>query len=79
MTTLVERLEQERKLCKRDLISLLDTCDDATLELLREKATRIARQRFGFGVFLRGLIEISSYCKNDCFYCGLRRSNRKAE
>ena len=34
---------------------------------------------FGNGVFVRGLIEISNYCRNDCRYCGIRRSNRLAE
>lgn len=35
-------------------------------------------QNFGRGVFVRGLVEISSFCKNDCLYCGLRRSNASA-
>ena len=61
------------------MISLLSSCDSLTLDYLRQEAARIARKQFGFGVFLRGLIEISSHCKNDCLYCGLRRSNRLAE
>lgn len=79
MKAVVERLVQEHSLTKQDLISLLSCCDSATFSYLRQEATRIARQRFGFGIFLRGLIEVSSYCRNDCFYCGLRRSNRSAE
>jgi biotin synthase len=39
-----------------------------------------ARDRvFGKGVFIRGLIEFSNHCRNDCLYCGIRRSNRQAE
>jgi biotin synthase len=39
-----------------------------------------ARDRvFGKGVFIRGLLEFSNHCRNDCLYCGIRRSNRKAE
>ena len=33
---------------------------------------------YGNKIFIRGLIEISSYCKNDCLYCGIRRSNKNA-
>ena len=46
--------------------------------LLRNEASRIATGNFGKGVFVRGLIEISSYCRNNCNYCGLRCSNREA-
>lgn len=47
-------------------------------DLLRSEASRIATENFGKGVFVRGLIEISSYCRNNCNYCGLRCSNREA-
>ncbi len=50
---------------------------------LRGRAAALARsateERFGDGVFIRGLIECSNYCANDCLYCGIRRSNRGAE
>lgn len=43
-------------------------------------AAREARERvYGREVYLRGLIEFTNYCKNDCYYCGIRRSNRRAE
>lgn len=41
-------------------------------------ATTIRHQNYGNSVYIRGLIEISSYCSKDCFYCGLRRSNSGA-
>jgi len=44
-------------------------------ELFAE-ADRIRREVFGTDVYLRGIIEFSNYCKQDCLYCGLRRSNR---
>lgn len=41
---------------------------------------RATRERvYGDGVYLRGLIEVSSICKNDCYYCGIRKSNRSCE
>ncbi len=59
---------------------LLSTGDDAeAVELLRRAAARVAEENFGRGIFIRGLIEISSYCRNNCNYCGLRCSNRAAE
>ena len=53
--------------------------DTDTLQYLRETAVRTARKQFGFGIYIRGLIELSNYCRCDCLYCGLRRSNRTAE
>ena len=44
-------------------------------EQLQQKARKTALRTFGSRIFIRGLIEISSYCRNDCYYCGLRRSN----
>lgn len=44
-------------------------------ELLYRKADQQRKRYYGTDVYIRGLIEISSYCRNDCFYCGIRRSN----
>lgn len=44
-------------------------------EYLFEKARAVRREIFGNQVFIRGLIEISNRCKNDCYYCGIRKSN----
>lgn len=60
----------------RQLLSAVDNPD--AVELLRCKASCIAVENFGKGVFVRGLIEISSYCRNNCYYCGLRCSNKEA-
>ena len=53
--------------------------DVDTLNHLREIAVRTAREQFGLGVYIRGLIELSSYCRCNCLYCGLRRSNLDAK
>lgn len=81
MRELVEHLASGRKLDVKELGLLLTatTTDNTLLQLLRDNAVRTARQQFGFGIFIRGLIELTSYCRNDCLYCGLRRSNRLAE
>ena len=43
---------------------------------LADTADRIRRDIYGDAVYVRGLIEFSNYCKNDCFYCGIRKSNK---
>lgn len=48
-------------------------------QYLFHRADQVRRQHYGTDVYIRGLIEISSFCKNDCFYCGIRKSNAKAE
>ena len=42
----------------------------------RDLARQRAQARFGRQVFFRGIVEFTNYCKNDCYYCGIRRSNR---
>ncbi len=51
----------------------------AAAALLAEKADRLRRQIYGNQVYVRGLIEMTNYCKNDCYYCGIRRSNRDCD
>ena len=79
MIELVQRLVSERRLSAEEFRKLISLCDSQTLDYLRKESVRTAQKRFGLGIFIRGLIEISSFCRNDCFYCGLRRSNRLAE
>lgn len=81
MKELVEQLATDHRLDAKSLSALLKECttDDRMLQLLRDRAVRTAREQFGLGIYIRGLIELSSYCRCDCLYCGLRRSNRTAE
>ncbi|HBB71222.1 MAG TPA: [FeFe] hydrogenase H-cluster radical SAM maturase HydE [Ruminococcus sp.] len=79
MTEIVEKLYRTGDLTDSELKSLIETGDKAAADLLRERADEVRRQHYGDKVFLRGLIEISSYCKNDCLYCGIRRSNKDAD
>lgn len=59
----------------KDLLSVLSS--DKNDNELYISADKIRREFYGNKVYIRGLIEISNYCKNDCFYCGIRCSNRK--
>ncbi len=76
---LADRLISRRRLDAEEYRTLLSGWDEATLAYLRQDAVRTAHKQFGRGVYVRGLIEVSSCCRNDCLYCGLRCSNTSAE
>lgn len=76
---LAEKLYTDSNLSDTELKSLIETTDQGTADILRQYADKTRRKYYGNKVYLRGLIEISSCCKNDCLYCGLRRSNTSAE
>ena len=63
---------------REELIFLLKNITPGERELLRAAAQSAARQSFGNKIYIRGLIEFTNICKNDCYYCGIRRSNAKA-
>lgn len=79
MKETVEKLYRTGELSDAELKALIETDDEAAAGLLRQYADEVRRKYYGKKVFLRGLIEISSYCRNDCLYCGIRRSNKDAE
>ena len=76
---LIDRLEENRSLSAEEYERLLARrCEQSAAELARRADA--ARQRvYGNRIFTRGLIEISNICRNDCLYCGIRRSNRNAK
>ena len=78
MKHLIDNLEKEHTLTKEEFISLIENRSPELSEYLFEKARRIRDFYYGNDVYLRGLIEFTNYCKNDCYYCGIRRSNRSA-
>lgn len=75
-TELVRKLYETGDLTDSELKQLIEA---ETAENLAEYADNIRQKYYGKKVFLRGLIEISSYCRNNCYYCGIRRSNKSAE
>lgn len=78
MNTLIDTLEMRGTLSKEEFISLLSNYSEKDAEYLKNKARRIAFRYFENKVYTRGLIEFTNYCKNDCYYCGIRRSNKHA-
>lgn len=70
------KLKEEKNLGDEELLKLLSTNEyDSELHTL---ADEVRREIYGEDVYIRGLIEISNYCKNDCYYCGIRRGNKSA-
>ncbi len=76
---LILRLCEQRALTKQEWVSLLTGFTDEDRAFAAETARGISRNHFGNRVFIRGIIEFSNYCKNDCLYCGIRRSNPNAQ
>ena len=72
---LTDKLEALKILSREEFKELLQ-CDD---DYLFERAKSVAQKIYGNHIFMRGLIEFTNYCKNDCFYCGLRAGNNNAE
>lgn len=73
---LISRLAGGSGLTEAEYAELTAGRDGEAASLLAEKADKVRRGIYGADVYVRGLIEISNYCKNDCLYCGIRRSNR---
>ena len=77
---LFNKLYQDTQLTEAEYKELLELHTDKEIaEYGFELARKRQKETFGNEVYTRGLIEISNYCKNDCIYCGIRRSNQNAE
>lgn len=72
---LIDTLETEKILTREEFITLLTDYQEEDADYAKEKASKTAKQYFDNKVYTRGLIEFTNYCKNDCYYCGIRRSN----
>lgn len=74
-----EKLMRRQTMTREDFIELLGFYDNLKIrEQLREEALRLRKQYYGSRVFIRGLIEFTNYCRNNCYYCGIRGGNRNA-
>ena len=79
MKHLIDKLYNTSNLNNDELKILIENINDEDMEHLRKKARQKADEIYGKQVFVRGLIEFTNYCKNDCYYCGIRASNKCAE
>lgn len=76
---LIDLLARDHALAPECYEELVRSFSPALAAYAAERAVAARREVYGDDVFIRGLIEVSSHCRNDCRYCGLRRSNRSAE
>lgn len=76
---LVDQLAETGDLPDEQLYRLLAERTPQLGEYLAEKARVVQERYYGKKIFVRGLIELSNYCKNDCYYCGIRKSNHLAQ
>lgn len=74
---LVDKLETDRILSKDEFVALIEN-RETVRNYITDKAVKIRQKHYSNKVYVRGLIEFSNYCKNDCYYCGIRRSNKNA-
>ncbi|MCR5330409.1 MAG: [FeFe] hydrogenase H-cluster radical SAM maturase HydE, partial [Lachnospiraceae bacterium] len=79
VSELIYRLDAGQSLSREEYEELINGSDPESAGLLAALATKKREAVFGNVVYTRGLIEISSICKNNCLYCGIRRDNKEAE
>ena len=72
---IIDQLKMQQEASAQELRVLLDMKDEQDIAYLKDAAAEVRKKVYGNKVFIRGLIEFTNYCKNDCYYCGIRRSN----
>ena len=76
---IISKLSKDHSLTLEEYELLISERTDEAADELRRLAVETRKKHYGNSVYIRGLIEISNICKNDCLYCGIRRSNRDCE
>ncbi|MBP3369383.1 MAG: [FeFe] hydrogenase H-cluster radical SAM maturase HydE [Clostridia bacterium] len=76
---IIDKLAEQHSLSLEEYETLISERNTKAAEMLREIAVDERKKHYGNSVYIRGLIEISNICKNDCLYCGIRRSNTECE
>ena len=74
----IDKLHKEHTLTKEEWITLIEGRTPELSEYLFSLARKERHRYYGHDVYVRGLIEFTNYCKNDCLYCGIRKSNGNA-
>lgn len=77
--SLIDELCEKHSLSEKNYEYLIENRTEAAAKNLADRAVKVRKEIYGSSVFIRGLIEISNICKNDCLYCGIRKSNSDCE
>ena len=73
---LIEKLCEEKNLRPEEFLLLLNSVENNfVMDYISRKAQAVTKKYFGNKIYIRGLIEFSNFCKNNCFYCGIRKDN----
>ena len=75
---LIDKLEKEQTLNKDEYLYLIQNRENCK-DYLFERASQTRDKIYGKEIYIRGLIEFSNICKNDCLYCGIRKSNSNCD
>lgn len=76
---IIKELEEEKRIDQSRLDVLLQTGNREVVEYLYQRARAVREKWYGRDVYARGLIEFTNHCRNNCFYCGIRRDNTVVE
>lgn len=76
---LIDRLEAQHSLSVAEYAFLVRHRSSEAMDYIAAKARRLREEVYGTSVYIRGLIEFTNFCKNNCLYCGIRRSNHRCE
>ena len=76
---LIDKLKKEQALTKEEWVELIEGRNAKLAEYLFALAREERHHYYDHDVYVRGLIEFTNYCKNDCIYCGIRKSNSNAK
>ncbi|WP_312047639.1 [FeFe] hydrogenase H-cluster radical SAM maturase HydE [Anaerotignum sp.] len=79
MKELIDKLYSNKELTAPEFKALIEGRTQALSEYLFEKSRQVRMTHYGNDIYMRGLIEFTNYCKNDCYYCGIRKSNSKVQ
>ena len=77
MKELINKLVNTKNLDDREFAEILNSSEYDSV--LAKEADKVRREIYGDKVYIRGLIEFTNYCRNNCFYCGIRHDNKNAE
>ena len=78
LQSLIDKLTTQQNLPDEELLALITTTEPNINQLLASAADKVRRKDYGNKVYIRGLIEFTNYCKNNCYYCGIRAGNSQA-
>ena len=79
MRKLIDKLASEHSLTYGEYLEIVKNASAEDALYLAQRARAEKEKHYGKEVFIRGLVEISNICKNDCYYCGIRKSNQNCE